>query len=99
MVLNRPLALASYEDNFFYARGGRFLNQKLNRGLIHDCEHLLRLCLGRRQKASAEPRDRNNSFCDFGNHVIDFVNESASFSKSSSRTNFIELSLVTMGYI
>ena len=55
VVLDGPLALAGDDDDLLYARGHRLLDDVLDDRLVHYGEHFLRLSLGGREEAGAQP--------------------------------------------
>jgi hypothetical protein len=68
VVLDGTLAAAGYEDQLFDTCIDGFLGGILDQWLVHHRQHLLRICLGRRQEAGAQTCYREYSLSDFFFH-------------------------------
>src|SRR6267378_409555 len=84
VVLDRALVAAGHEDHLGDSRR-RLLDRVLDQRLVDDRQHLLRARLGHRQKAAAEPRDREYRFSQLGVHQV-LVSSSRNLFSSSTVT-------------
>ena len=64
MIVDRALAPAGDKKELLDAGGFRLLDRVMDERLVDDRQHFLRHRLGRGQKASAQPGDRENGFAD-----------------------------------
>ena len=68
MILDRPLASTGDNQNILQSRSDSFLDHVLNRGLVHDGEHLFRLRFCGGEEPCPETCSRNNSLLNLNRH-------------------------------
>src|SRR6267378_2034819 len=86
VVLDRALVAAGHENHLGDSRRGRLFDRVLDERLVDDRQHFLRARLGHRQKAAAEPCDREYRFSQPGVHQVLLLSSSRNLFSSSTVT-------------
>ena len=86
MVVDRALGAARDKEELLDAGRLGLLDRVMNERLIDDRQHFLRHRLGRRQKAGAQPGDRENSLADrFVHELLDRMHRRDPGNSSATR--------------